>query len=246
MTVTLVSFLIAITFSGSIATNFTSFVGPLVVGIIFLIIFIIVEKRVKAPLINLKLVFHPVIFTGNIMMLMFGIVQYFIITGIPQLGSAPPPSGLGLDPTHTGLLQLAFGLSMMIFGPVFGLLIGKRKGLNTKLLVPGILISAISFLLLTLFHSTSQAVNGGLFLFGIAGALLPLTLNNTNISFTPKEYTGISSGSNKYDENCRGCYRSSHGNRNSIVHYNIRYCQRYKKVPILVQKHLTLCLVLGL
>ncbi|MGC2598973.1 MAG: MFS transporter [Nitrososphaeraceae archaeon] len=193
MTVTLVSFLIAITFSGSIATNFTSFVVPLVVGIIFLIIFIIVEKRVKAPLINLKLVFHPVIFTGNIMMLMFGIVQYFIITGIPQLGSAPPPSGLGLDPTHTGLLQLAFGLSMMIFGPVFGLLIGKRKGLNTKLLVPGILISAISFLLLTLFHSTSQAVNGGLFLFGIAGALLPLTLNNTNISFTPKEYTGISS-----------------------------------------------------
>ena len=114
MTVTLVSFLIAITFSGSIATNFTSFVYPLLVGIIFLIIFIIVEKRVKAPLINLKLVFHPVIFTGNIMMLMFGIIQYFIITGIPQLGSAPPPSGLGLDPTHTGLLQLAFGLSMMI------------------------------------------------------------------------------------------------------------------------------------
>ena len=121
------------------------------------------EKRVKAPLINLKLVFHPVIFTGNIMMLMFGIVQYFIITGIPQLGSAPPPSGLGLDPTHTGLLQLAFGLSMMIFGPVFGLLIGKRKGLNTKLLVPGILISAISFLLLTLFHSTSQLLMGACF-----------------------------------------------------------------------------------
>ena len=31
---------------------------------------------------------HPVIFTGNIMMLMYGILQYFVITGIPQLGSA--------------------------------------------------------------------------------------------------------------------------------------------------------------
>ena len=88
---TLVSFLIAITFSGSIATNLIGFVIPLVIGVIFLVLFIIVEKRVKSPLVNLKLVFHPVIFTGNIMMLMFGILQYFVITGIPQLGSAPPP-----------------------------------------------------------------------------------------------------------------------------------------------------------
>ena len=193
MAVTLVSFLIAITFSGSIATNLMAFVIPLVIGVIFLVLFIFVEKRVKSPLVNLKLVFYPVIFTGNIMMLMFGILQYFIITGIPQLGSAPAPSGLGLDPIHTGLLQLAFGLSMMIFGPVFGLMVAKRKGLNLKLLVPGIGITAISFLLLLLFHSTSQGINGSLFIFGMAGALLPQTLINTTIGFTPKEYTGIGS-----------------------------------------------------
>jgi MFS family permease len=193
LTVTLVSFLVAITFSGSIATNLTAFVTPLVIGIIFLVLFLIVEKRVKPPLVNLKLVFHPVIFTGNISMLMFGILQYFVITGIPQLGASPPPSGLGLDPIHTGLLQLAFGLSMMIFGPVFGLMVAKRKGLNIKLLVPGVGITAISFLLLLLFHSTSQGINGSLFIFGMAGALLPQTIINTIIAFTPREYTGISS-----------------------------------------------------
>jgi len=193
LTVTLVSFLVAITFSGSIATNLMAFVTPLVIGVIFLVLFLIVEKRVKPPLVNLKLVFHPVIFTGNISMLMFGILQYFVITGIPQLGSSPPPSGLGLDPIHTGLLQLAFGLSMMIFGPVFGLMVAKRKGLNIKLLVPGVGITAISFLLLLLFHSTSQGINGSLFIFGMAGALLPQTIINTIIAFTPREYTGISS-----------------------------------------------------
>ena len=177
----------------SIATNLLAFVVPLAIGVIFLVLFMIVEKRAKSPLVNLKLAFHPVIFTGNIMMLMFGILQYFIITGIPQLGSAPPPSGLGLDPLKVGFLQLAFGLSMMIFGPVFGLLIAKRRGLNLKLLVPGIIITAISFLLLVFFHSTSQAINGALFIFGIAGALLPMTLTNTTIGFTPKEYTGIGS-----------------------------------------------------
>jgi MFS family permease len=152
-----------------------------------------VEKRVKSPLVNLKLVFHPVILTGNIMMLMLGILQYFVITGIPQLGSAPPPSGLGLEPLKVGFLQLSFGLSMMIFGPIFGLLMVRRRGLNLKLLVPGVVITAISFLLLLFFHSTSQSVNLALFVFGTAGALLPMTLNNTNILFTPKEYTGISS-----------------------------------------------------
>jgi MFS family permease len=193
LTVTLVSFLIAITFSGSIATNLLAFAVPIAIGVIFLVLFLIVEKRIRAPIVNLKLVFHPVIFTGNIMMLMFGILQYFVITGIPQLGSAPVPSGLGLDPIHTGLLQLAFGLSMMIFGPVFGLLVAKRRGLNLKLLVPGIGITVVSFLLLLFFHSTSQGINGSLFIFGMAGALLPNTLNNTTISFTPREFTGISS-----------------------------------------------------
>ena len=193
LTVTLVSFLIAITLSETITTNLIAFVVPLVIGVIFLVLFMKVEKRAKSPLVNLKLAFHPVIFTGNIMMLMFGILQYFVITGIPQLGSAPPPSGLGLDPLKVGFLQLSFGLSAMIFGPVFGLMIAKRKGLNLKLLVPGIVISAISFLLLLFFHSTSQAINGALFVFGTAGALLPMTLNNTNILFTPLEYTGISS-----------------------------------------------------
>ena len=48
-------------------------------------------------------------------------------------------------------------------------------------------------MLLLLFHSTSQSINGGLFLFGIAGALLPITFINTITSFTPREYTGISS-----------------------------------------------------
>ncbi|MGC2308231.1 MAG: MFS transporter, partial [Nitrososphaeraceae archaeon] len=160
MAVTLVSFLIAITYSGSIVTNPIAFVVPLAIGVIFLVIFLIVEKRVKYPLVNLKLVFHPVILIGNITMLMFGILQYFVITGIPQLGAAPSPSGLGLEPDKVGLLQLAFGLSMMIFGPIFGLIIAKRRGLNLKLLVPGIIIAAVSFLLLLLFHSSSQAING--------------------------------------------------------------------------------------
>jgi len=131
------------------------------------------------------------------MMLMFGILEYFIITGTPTLGAAPPPSGLGLDPLHTGLLQLAFGLSGMIFGPIFGLIvangIAKGKPTNLKFLVPGIGIVVITYLLLLFFHYSSAGINLGLFVFGIAAGLGPNTIIVTTTSFTPREYTGMGS-----------------------------------------------------
>jgi MFS family permease len=111
------------------------------------------------------------------------------------LGAAPPGSGLGLEPDAVGLLQLPLSLAILIFGPVFGLMLAKRHSLNTKLLIPGMAIISVSFLLITLFHSTSSAVAGTLFLFGIGAALIPVTLINIIVSLTPKQFTGISTAS---------------------------------------------------
>ena len=97
LTVTIVDFLLAITFIQSIATNLAAFVVPLIIGVISFVIFMKVEKRSKSPLVNLKFEFKAVIATGNIMMLMYGILEYFIITGVPQFGLRLPPSGLGIE-----------------------------------------------------------------------------------------------------------------------------------------------------
>ena len=52
-----------------------------------------------------------------------------IITGVPQLGASPPPSGLGLDPVQTGFLQLAFGLAVMNLWAYFRDNGGEKKGI---------------------------------------------------------------------------------------------------------------------
>ena len=193
MTVSLVSFLIAITNSGSLPDNLIGFVVPLIIGAVSLIIFLIVEKKAKDPLVPLKLLMQPAIFAGNISMLMFGIVQYIIITAVPQIGAAPVGSGLGLEADKVGLLQLPFSLAVLIFGPAFGIIMAKRHSLNIKLLVPSMVIMAFSFVLIALFQSTASGIAGSLFLFGIGAALLPITLINIIISLTPRELTGISS-----------------------------------------------------
>ena len=193
MTVSLVSFLIAITNSGSLPDNLIGFVVPLIIGAVSLIIFLRVEKKAKDPLVPLKLLMQPAIFAGNISMLMFGIVQYIIITAVPQIGAAPVGSGLGLEADKVGLLQLPFSLAVLIFGPAFGIIMAKRHSLNIKLLVPSMVIMAVSFVLVALFQSTASGIAGSLFLFGIGAALLPITLINIIISLTPRELTGISS-----------------------------------------------------
>ena len=195
MSVAMVSFLIAITNSGKLPANIVGFVVPLIIGAISLILFLRVEKKAQNPLVPLKLLLQPAIFAGNISMLMFGIVQYIIITAIPQLGAAPVGSGLGLEPDAVGLLQLPLSLAVLIFGPIFGVMLAKRHSLNTKLLIPGMVIISVSFVLVTLFHSTSSGVAGSLFLFGIGAALIPVTLINIIISLTPRQLTGISSAS---------------------------------------------------
>jgi MFS family permease len=195
MTVALVSFMIAITNSGKLPDGIISFAVFLIIGAVSLILFLKVERKAKNPLVPLKLLMQPAIFAGNISMLMFGIVQYIIVTAIPQLGAAPLGSGLGLEPDAVGLLQLPLSLAVLVFGPVFGVMLAKRHSLNTKLLIPAMLIISASFLLVSLFHSTSSNVAGSLFLFGIGAALLPVTLINIIISLTPKQLTGISSAS---------------------------------------------------
>jgi len=193
MTVSLVSFLVAITNSGSALEKPLGFAVPLVIGAISLILFVLVEKKSKSPLVPLKLLLQRPIFLGNIAMLMFGIIQYIIITAIPQLGAAPQGSGLELDPDLVGLLQLPLSLAVLIFGPIFGLLLAKKRKLNTKLLIPSMAIMSVSFLLVTIFHDTSADVTGSLFIFGIGAALLPVTLINIIIALTPRDLTGISS-----------------------------------------------------
>lgn len=193
MTVTLVAFLVA--FTNMATGDPLTFVIPIIVGAISLVLFIITENRVKNPLVPMKLLTQPAIFAGNISMLMFGIVQYIVLTAVPQLGAAPEGSGLGLDPEAVGLLQLPMSLAIMIFGPIFGVMLAKRRGLNTRLLVPAMAIISISFVIITIFHYTASQVAGSLFLFGIAASLLPVTLLNIIIALTPKKFTGISSAS---------------------------------------------------
>ena len=67
-----------------------------------------VEKRAKSPLVNLKLEFNPTIFTGNIIMLMYGILEYIIITATPQFRSFASAIWIGIRPCSYRIFTAGF------------------------------------------------------------------------------------------------------------------------------------------
>ena len=122
LTLTVSTFMLAITFLGKGSSGIGLFWLFLVIGVASIIAFFMTEKRSKIPLISLKLAFHRIIRIGNISYLMLGIIQYIIFSTIPTLGQTVAPYGLGMSILEVGLLQLPQALVFVALGPIAGIL----------------------------------------------------------------------------------------------------------------------------
>lgn len=147
-----VSILLALSFAPFISTLFIDFIISLIVGSVSLGLFVIIQRRVAVPLVDLKVLSHKVIVLGNISLLSFGIFQYLIFQAVPILGQSPTSiGGFGLDAIGVGILQRTFSIAIVILGPIAGIIAAKYGA--TKLLIPSALTILLSFMLLTFLPS---------------------------------------------------------------------------------------------
>jgi MFS family permease len=188
LTLTVSTFMLAITFLGKGSSSSGLFWIFLGIGVASIIAFFLIEKRSKIPLISLKLAFHKIIRVGNISYLMLGVIQYIIFSTIPTLGQTVQPYGLGMNTLQVGLLQLPQALVFVALGPIAGIL-AIRYG-SSRFIIPGSIILCIGILGLLAFHSTGAEVAGVLILFAVGGAFVTLSAN-VIMFFTPSESTGV-------------------------------------------------------
>lgn len=80
-------------FAPFISTLFIDFIISLLVGSVSLGLFVIIQRRVAVPLVDLKVMSHKVIVLGNISLFSFGIFQYLIFQTVPILGQSPTSIG---------------------------------------------------------------------------------------------------------------------------------------------------------
>jgi EmrB/QacA subfamily drug resistance transporter len=174
--------------------NEFGFKSPLVMaliglGFIFFIIFVLVEHRVKDPIVDLKL-FKNAVFSGASWCLFLYFVSqppFFLILPFYLI------QGIGMPPSHVGLMLAVPAVFSMISGPISGRL-SDRVG-SPYLTTLGALMVTITFVLFFLFDLNTSLITIILILVfeGIALGIFGPPNNSIIMGNVPKNRLGTAS-----------------------------------------------------
>jgi MFS family permease len=193
LAVTIISFLAGISFLESNGINTGFQVAALFsIAAVSLAIFIIIEKKVSSPLLDLKLMTHKMILPATVILMMVFLCMFMVYQTVPILVRSPQPLGFGGDAVVTASVQLPFMIVLLIGTIMSGFILNKVG--NTRLTLLGTIISAIGFFSLLLFHSTEFMVSVTLAIIS-AGLSLSITGGfNVVLLSAPIQATGIALG----------------------------------------------------
>ncbi|HZA07616.1 MAG TPA: MFS transporter [Nitrososphaeraceae archaeon] len=188
------SFLLVLTFieTSDNNTNSSTSVPFLLLGIVSFVLFVVIEKRAKHPLVDFKLMLNKSILPANLIIMLVGLAMFMVFQTIPILVRNPGPIGFGEDAISTGKVQLPFAIVLLIFGPTSGFIVSKLGSLKPIML--GAIITAAAFIGLLLFHSTELLVSTNLAILSTGLSLTSVGAMNVIILSTPRQFSGISLG----------------------------------------------------
>jgi MFS family permease len=192
LAISVTSFLLTLTFVENGTSGSYLIIELLGIAIISLILFVLIERKVKSPLVDFKVLLHKSIFPANMMVMIVGLSMFMVFQTIPVLVRSPMPLGFGEDPLATANVQLPFALVLLIFGPTSGFIISKLGSI--KPIIAGSIIGAAGFYSLFLFHSTESLVAVNLALLSAGLSLTNVGAMNIVMLATPKQSAGVSLG----------------------------------------------------
>ena len=193
LAVTIISFLAGISFlENNINDTGFQIAGLFSVGAVSLAVFIVIEKKVSSPLLDLKLMTHKMILPATIILMMVFLCMFMVYQTIPIMVRSPQPLGFGGDALVTASVQLPFMIVLLVGTIMSGFILNKVG--NTRLTLLGTIISTIGFFSLLLFHSTEFMVSVTLAIIA-AGLSLSITGGfNVVLLSAPIQATGIALG----------------------------------------------------
>ncbi|MGW1780424.1 MFS transporter [Streptomyces sp. NPDC002143] len=192
----LVLFLLPITKGSDWGWTSGTTLGLFAAAAVVLLLWGVMELRLKAPLVDLRTTARPAVLFTNLASIMVGVSFYVVSLVLPQLLQLPKSTGYGLGQSMVtaGLLVAPLGLTMMITAPVYAKLSAKYGPKVTLIL--GMLIIAIGYgaglgLMSAAWQSLVIAVVLGAGI-GLAYSSLPALI----VGAVPASETGAANGLN--------------------------------------------------
>jgi MFS family permease len=191
LTATIVTFLSAITFLESKEAGYYV-MGLFAVSATSLFAFIVTEKRVNNPLLDLKLMANRNFLPPTLILLLVSLSIFSVYLTVTVMVRSPIPLGFGGDALKVANIQLPFMLVFLVTTVISGYLLNKIK--NYRVILFGTSIATIGFLLLVMFHATEESVMVGLTVLAVGLSLSIAGGFNVILVSVPMKVTGIALG----------------------------------------------------
>ncbi|MEI5673010.1 MULTISPECIES: MFS transporter [unclassified Nocardioides] len=171
-------------------------VALFVAAAVLLPVWVLAEARSADPLVDMKMMRIPTVWTVNLVALLFGMGMYSMFAFLPAFLQVPEAAGYGFGAsvTESGLLLLPQTVATFLAGLLSGRL-AARYG-SKPLLFVGAALTALGTLGLVVAHDQVWQVVVETTILGFAFGLAFAAMSNLVVEAVPQSQTGVASGMN--------------------------------------------------
>jgi predicted MFS family arabinose efflux permease len=179
-------------------------IGLFAAAAVLAVAWVVVESRSQSPVVDMKTMRLPAVWTTNVVSLLFGAGLYALISFLPAFAETPASAGYGFgtDVTGAGLVLLPMALAMFFVGLVVHRLM---RSLGDKaVLVAGTMLAVAGFAILTAAHRQEWQVLVAMVVTGIGFGLAFAATSAVIVDAVPAHQVGVASGMNVNIRNIGG------------------------------------------
>jgi EmrB/QacA subfamily drug resistance transporter len=170
--------------------------GLLAAAVVLAAAWVVAELRAATPLIDMKMMRAPAVWTNNLVALLIGVGMYATFAFLPEFVQTPSVAGYGFGAsiTRSGLLLLPSAITMFIVGIFAGRLAARVGG--KSLVVAGCLIGCGSMSILAFAHQHIWQIYLANSLMGVGFGAAFSAMSALIVAAVPASQTGVASGMN--------------------------------------------------
>lgn len=192
----LVAILVAVSEAPSWGWTSSRVLGLVAVAVLLAVAWYVCEVRSEHPLIDMQMMRLPVMWSTNLVALLFGFCLYAIFAFLPEFLQAPSSAGYGFHAsvTESGLIILPMTVTMFVLG-IFSGRLARRFGARL-VLIAGCVVGIAPFVVLSLAHSQTWEILLATAILGAGFGLTFAAMPTLIVAAVPVEQTAVANGMN--------------------------------------------------
>jgi len=171
-------------------------IGLLAGAVLLAAVWVWSELRATTPLIDMKMMRRPGVWTNNLVALLIGMGMYAMFAFLPEFVQTPSAAGYGFGASisRSGLMLLPSGVTMFAVGLFVGSLTRRFGG--KVLVVTGCVIGSVSMAMFAFAHSAEWEIFVATGVLGIGFGLAFSAMAANVVSAVPSGETSVAAGMN--------------------------------------------------